>query len=231
MSTAKAGTLVDDITEAFQKALRRTQNKAPVKIIQPSTGKTVEIGKTSQETQAKLRNLALISQLRQAQNAARKTTGTGSGTKLPTSNPAATKTTANGKHAPLAMLGTGIGLGSLAGMYASATGAISGLIPGNDPEDAGDPTAVITPGQPTGDQTSLEDMYKDAEQWASDLLGGASSIPGVGDVVTAADENGMSLPLLLVLVLGVGTVGYIAYKKLGKKSKTARKSKKSGGKK
>lgn len=71
-------------------------------------------------------------------------------------------------------------------------------------------------GSPGVFDTGLGGAYSSAEQAAEEILEPLSEVPIVGDVVTGAAENGLSLPLIAGVILAVGAVAYFAYKKTAK---------------
>ena len=66
--------------------------------------------------------------------------------------------------------------------------------------------------------TGLGGAYNAAEQTAEEILEPLAEVPVVGDIVSGAAENGLSLPLILGIVAAVGALAYFAYKKTVKKS-------------
>ena len=66
--------------------------------------------------------------------------------------------------------------------------------------------------------TGLGGAYNAAEQTAEEILEPLAEVPVVGDIVSGAAENGLSLPLILGIVAAVGAFAYFAYKKAVKKS-------------
>ena len=66
--------------------------------------------------------------------------------------------------------------------------------------------------------TGLGGAYNAAEQTAEEILEPLAEVPVVGDIVSGAAENGLSLPLILGIVAAVGAFAYFAYKKTVKKS-------------
>ena len=66
--------------------------------------------------------------------------------------------------------------------------------------------------------TGLGGAYNAAEQTAEEILEPLAEVPVVGDIVSGAAENGLSLPLILGIVAAVGALAYFAYKKTAKKS-------------
>lgn len=79
-----------------------------------------------------------------------------------------------------------------------------------------DPGLYDGTGSPGIFDTGLGGAYSSAEQAAEEILEPLSEVPIVGDVVTGAAENGLSLPLIAGVILAVGAVAYFAYKKTAK---------------
>ena len=87
----------------------------------------------------------------------------------------------------------------------------------------GDETPLYTEDPELSSDTGLFDTglggaYNAAEQTAEEILEPLAEVPVVGDIVSGAAENGLSLPLILGIVAAVGALAYFAYKKTAKKS-------------
>lgn len=115
--------------------------------------------------------------------------------------------------------------GVLGALGTSLAGVANTIVPDPNTSDTEDPFGTT---DTTGGTGTFPEWYTEAETGAAGILDEFSDVPIVGDVVTAAEEGGWSLPLLVIGAGGAVAIGVFVVKKIAKKTnnKPAPKAKK-----
>ena len=141
---------------------------------------------------------------------------------IPNTTPQSVTNNVYKKGGTVTALGLGAVLGGVGTWLSGITQKVSAVIPAEDPT-----------------QEEILDEAADAGTWwddmneeAAGLLEGAADIPVLGDVTTAAEEGGWSLPLLIgIVVLVIGAAPLIYKKTIKNKKPAAKKHRKAPAKK